>query len=41
MSVWIFERQTDAIKVFATEEDAKMWLRTNDPEGVAFEFYIT
>lgn len=41
MSVWIYERQTDAIRVFVSEDDAKAWLLANDPEGVAFEFQIT
>lgn len=39
-SVWIYERETDTIKVFASEAAAEAWLKENDPEGVAFKFEV-
>ncbi|WP_354268928.1 hypothetical protein [Bradyrhizobium japonicum] len=30
----------EELRVFATEEAAKVWLDENDPEGVAFEYDV-
>lgn len=39
MTVWIYD-QGKELKVFASEEAAKVWLDENDPEGVAFEYDV-
>jgi hypothetical protein len=36
MTVWIYD-QGDELKVFATEDAARVRFEENDPEGVAFE----
>lgn len=38
-TVWIY-KQDEELKVFATEEAAKVWLDENDPEGIAFEYDV-
>ena len=30
----------DHINVFANQDAAETWFEENDPEGVAFEFYV-
>ncbi|WP_456624402.1 MULTISPECIES: hypothetical protein [unclassified Bradyrhizobium] len=46
MTVWIYTDTSkqvgdkDRLKVFATEEAADASLAENDPEGVAFEYYV-
>lgn len=38
-TVWIYDPDEE-LKVFATEETAKVWLDENDPEGVALEYDV-
>ena len=34
--VWIY-KQSDLLKIFDTDDEARAWFEENDPEGVAFK----
>ena len=35
--IWIYE-SSDRLETFQSEREAEIWLKQNDPEGVAFKF---
>jgi hypothetical protein len=35
-TVWIYE-EGDVLQIFDTDDEARAWLKENDPEGVAFQ----